>query len=60
MSGDQREDLYNSGNWPERRDETTSEDVAKIAARVLSRPETATLDEIKKLAASALTQRKPK
>jgi hypothetical protein len=44
----------------ERGDETTSAGIASLASRALRAPDTVTHDEIRKLAASALTQRKPK
>ena len=42
------------------RDEVTSRDVARIAARALKRPQSVTYDEIQALAASCLTQRPSK
>lgn len=44
----------------EARDETTSAEIASLASRALRAPDTVTHDEIRKLAASALTQRKPR
>jgi hypothetical protein len=38
------------------KNEKTSKKIAKLAARLVKRPETATAEEIKSLAASALTQ----